>query len=166
MIFVTVGTHEQSFNRLIKEVDLLIKNKIITEEVIMQIGFSSYKPYNCKWYKFLPYEQMQRYIREARIVIVHGGPASFIAPLQFNKVPIVVPRQLKYKEHVNNHQVEFVRLIKERLNNIIPVYNINELKNVVLNYDALVANDSGVLTSNNKKFNKHFEKLVDNLFEE
>ncbi|HEM2886173.1 TPA: multidrug MFS transporter, partial [Streptococcus suis] len=30
MIFVTVGTHEQQFNRLIKEIDLLKKNGSIT----------------------------------------------------------------------------------------------------------------------------------------
>ncbi|HEM5362611.1 TPA: multidrug MFS transporter, partial [Streptococcus suis] len=32
MIFVTVGTHEQQFNRLIKEIDLLKKNGSITDE--------------------------------------------------------------------------------------------------------------------------------------
>ncbi|HFR3743031.1 TPA: multidrug MFS transporter, partial [Streptococcus suis] len=31
MIFVTVGTHEQQFNRLIKEIDLLKKNGSITD---------------------------------------------------------------------------------------------------------------------------------------
>ncbi|HFR3379458.1 TPA: multidrug MFS transporter, partial [Streptococcus suis] len=33
MIFVTVGTHEQQFNRLIKEIDLLKKNGSITDEI-------------------------------------------------------------------------------------------------------------------------------------
>ena len=35
MIFVTVGTHEQQFNRLIEYVDCLKRDGIITEEVIM-----------------------------------------------------------------------------------------------------------------------------------
>ena len=38
MIFVTVGTHEQPFDRLIKELDTLIEKKVITETVIAQIG--------------------------------------------------------------------------------------------------------------------------------
>ena len=44
MIFVTVGTHEQPFNRLIKKIDELKKNGIIQEEVIIQTGFSTYEP--------------------------------------------------------------------------------------------------------------------------
>ncbi|HEM5383842.1 TPA: multidrug MFS transporter, partial [Streptococcus suis] len=35
MIFVTVGTHEQQFNRLIKEIDLLKKNGSITDEIFI-----------------------------------------------------------------------------------------------------------------------------------
>lgn len=35
MIFVTVGTHEQPFNRLIKKIDELKKDGIINEDVII-----------------------------------------------------------------------------------------------------------------------------------
>ena len=103
MIFVTVGTHEQQFNRLIKFVDELKRDNIITEDVIMQTGFCSYKPQYCKWHKLIPYSDMEKNVKEAKIVITHGGPASFIMPLQIGKVPIVVPRQEKFGEHVNNH---------------------------------------------------------------
>ena len=41
MIFVTVGTHEQPFNRLIQKVDELKKDGVITEDVIIQTGFES-----------------------------------------------------------------------------------------------------------------------------
>ena len=58
MIFVTVGTHEQPFNRLIQAVDDLKRDGIITEEVIMQTGFSTYEPKYCKWDKLIPYKQM------------------------------------------------------------------------------------------------------------
>ena len=44
MIFVTVGTHEQPFNRLIQKVDELKKDGVITEDVIIQTGFSTYEP--------------------------------------------------------------------------------------------------------------------------
>ena len=36
MIFVTVVTHEQPFNRLVEYVDQLKKEKIIEEEVFIQ----------------------------------------------------------------------------------------------------------------------------------
>lgn len=52
MIFVTVGTHEQPFNRLIKEVDIAKKNGLIDDEVIIQKGYSSYSPSYCNWKDF------------------------------------------------------------------------------------------------------------------
>ena len=72
MIFVTVGTHEQPFNRLIQKVDELKRDGVITEEVIMQTGFSTYEPKNCQWSKLIPYQQMVKNVADARIVITHG----------------------------------------------------------------------------------------------
>ena len=115
MIFVTVGTHEQPFNRLVKKVDDLKKNGIIQEDVIIQTGFSTYEPQYCQWSKLIPYQQMVKNVEDARIVITHGGPASFIMPLQIGKTPIVVPRQHQFNEHVNDHQVEFARNVAKRM---------------------------------------------------
>lgn len=42
MIFVTVGTHEQPFNRLIQKVDELKRDGVIKDDVIIQTGFSTY----------------------------------------------------------------------------------------------------------------------------
>lgn len=56
MIFVTVGTHEQPFNRLIKKIDELKKDGIINEDVIIQTGFSTYEPKYCQWSKLIPYQ--------------------------------------------------------------------------------------------------------------
>ena len=99
MIFVTVGTHEQPFNRLVKAIDDLKKNEIIKEDVLIQTGFSTYEPKYCQWSKLIPYQQMVNNIEEAHIVITHGGPASFIMPLQMGKTPIVVPRQHQFDDH-------------------------------------------------------------------
>ena len=87
MIFVTVGTHEQPFNRLVKAVDELKRDGVITEDVIMQTGFSTYEPKYCQWSKLLPYQQMIKNVEDARIVITHGGPASFIMPFKIAFLP-------------------------------------------------------------------------------
>lgn len=127
MIFVTVGTHEQQFNRLIKKIDQLKKDGHIKDDVFIQTGFSNYIPESCDWKKFLSYEEMIQKIKDAKIVITHGGPSSFILPLQYEKTPIVVPRMKKYDEHVNDHQVEFCRKYNSLNNNIIVVVNVDEL---------------------------------------
>ena len=160
MIFVTVGTHEQPFNRLVKAIDKLKKDGVITEDVIMQTGYSTYEPKYCKWDKLIPYDEMVKNVENARIVITHGGPASFIMPLEIGKTPIVVPRQKKFDEHVNDHQVEFARNVAERMGTIIPVENINKLGEIITNYDEIVANMGQGMISNNKLFCEELEKIV------
>lgn len=160
MIFVTVGTHEQPFNRLIKKVDELKRDGVIQEDVIMQTGFSTYEPKYCEWSKLIPYQQMIKNVEDARIVITHGGPASFIMPLQIGKVPIVVPRQHKFDEHVNDHQVEFARNVAERMGTIIPVEDIEKLEEVITDYDQIVAGMRHGISSNNEKFCFELEDII------
>ena len=138
MIFVTVGTHEQPFNRLIKAVDDLVADGTITEEVIIQRGYSTYEPKHCKYYDLLPWDEMQKYNKEARIVITHGGPASFIDVLALGKTPIVVPRQAKYNEHVNDHQLEFAKQLIKKNISIVVIENIKNLKNFLNIYQKMV----------------------------
>lgn len=163
MIFVTVGTHEQPFNRLVKKIDDLVADGTIKEKVVIQTGFSTYQPVHCDNHKMMSFEEMQSTLKEARIVITHGGPSSFIEALQFGKVPIVVPRQEKYHEHVNNHQADFTELIDKRMNNIIPVYDIDQLANTIEKYDKVVKTKNAGESSNNKQFNEQLEQIVDGL---
>lgn len=163
MIFATVGTHEQPFDRLLKEIDRLKETGIILEDVIIQTGYSTYEPRYCEWHKLLPYDDMVKNVERARIVITHGGPASFIMPLQIGKIPVVVPRQYEFHEHVNNHQVEFTKAVKERYGNIIPVYDISELAYVIARYDSIISRIPAGIMSNNGAFNKQMELLVKEL---
>ena len=78
MIFVTVGTHEQPFNRLIQKIDELKKDGTIQDDVIIQTGFSTYEQKYCKWSKLIPYQQMVKNVADARIVITHGGARDII----------------------------------------------------------------------------------------
>lgn len=163
MIFVTVGTHEQPFNRLVQKIDELKRDGVITEDVMIQTGFSTYEPEYCKWSKLIPYQDMVKNVADARIVITHGGPASFIMPLQIGKTPIVVPRQHKFDEHVNDHQVEFARNVAQRMGTIILVEDIEKLGEAIRDYDQKVADMGHGMSSNNEKFNAELEEIVNEL---
>lgn len=164
MIFVTVGTHEQPFNRLVECVDNLKRDGIIEEEVVIQTGYSTYEPQYCTWKKLYSYRDMTRFVNEARIVITHGGPSSFIMPIQVGKTPIVVPRKSEFNEHVNDHQVSFAKAVAERLGTIIVVEEVSTLGEVISNYYDIISKCGTEFKSNNAKFNADFENLVDGLF--
>lgn len=165
MIFVTVGTHEQPFNRLIEYIDKLKCDGRIHDDVIIQTGFSTYEPKYCTWSKLLPYSEMEKNVADSRIVITHGGPASFIMPLKIGKIPIVVPRQLCFNEHVNNHQVEFVKAVSECMGTIIPIVDIEKLGEMIENYDSIILSMNRDMSSNNKRFNQELEKMVAKMFD-
>ena len=165
MIFVTVGTHEQPFNRLVEYIDNLKKDGTIAEEVIIQTGYSTYEPKYCKWQKLFPYQEMIKLVGEARIVITHGGPSSFIMPLQIGKTPIVVPRRHEFNEHVNDHQVSFSKAVMERIGTIIVVDEMDKLGETITNYDEIVGGMKSGLKSNNTKFCEKLEKIVGRLLE-
>ena len=162
MIFVTVGTHEQPFNRLVKSIDQWASGQ--DEEVIIQTGFSTYTPKHCKWSKLYPYTQMTELVGKARIVITHGGPSSFIMPLQIGKIPIVVPRQKQYDEHVNDHQLDFCHAVQKRYGNLIVVDDIHQLSDILQRYDEIVKNMDASMLNNNAVFNKKLSICVQELF--
>lgn len=160
MIFVTVGTHEQPFNRLVEAIDKLKENKTITDEIIIQKGYSTYLPKYCECYDFLPYEKMIELQNKAKIIITHGGPSSFMYPLSIGKTPIVVPRQKEFEEHVNNHQLDFCEKIVKKGINIVVIKDIEKLSDIILNY----TNVSLKYGSNNTKFNENLEALIKLMF--
>ncbi|MGQ7366497.1 glycosyltransferase [Streptococcus suis] len=135
MIFVTVGTHEQPFNRLVEEIDRLKKEAIIIDDVFIQTGFSTYIPQFCDWKSIISYSEMEDYMTSADIIITHGGPATFMGAIAKGKKPIVVPRLEKFGEHVNNHQLEFAEQVSERLGSITVVEDITDLNPIILFYD-------------------------------
>ena len=161
MIFVTVGTHEQQFNRLVTYMDKWAAEH--DEEIVIQTGFSTYEPKKAEWSKLYPYKTMIEMVDKARIVITHGGPSSFIMPLQIEKIPVVVPRKYELDEHVNNHQVDFSKAVAERQGNIIVVEDIEKLGETIEKYDEIVGGMRNGLESNNQKFCDEFGKIVEGL---
>ena len=161
MIFVTVGTHEQGLDRLLIELDRLIETGEIKQEVFAQIGYSKYIPKNYEYKEMLSYDLMDEYVKKSDIVITHGGPGSIFHPLQYGKIPIVVPRNPEFNEHVDNHQILFTKRL-ENSQKIIAAYNIDELEIKINNYKELIL---GCKIDNCEKHNfiMKFEKLVTNL---
>lgn len=73
MILVLLGTQNNSFHRLLEEIDKLIKQKIIQEEVIVQAGYTKYQSENMKIFDLIPNEELEKYQNQASLIITHGG---------------------------------------------------------------------------------------------
>lgn len=158
MIFVTVGTHEQGMDRLFIELDRLIEIGKLKEEVFAQIGYSNYMPKNYKYKKMIGYDEMDEYVKKSNIVITHGGPGSIFHPLQYGKIPIVVPRNPEFNEHVDNHQILFTKRLYQQ-NKVLAVYAIKELGDVIKNY-YILSEECNYKANENKKFIEAFSKLI------
>ena len=161
MVFVTVGTHEQQFNRLVEAIDALAASELSGEEVFIQTGYSDYEPTNAKWSKFVPATEMASMMEKADVVVTHGGPSSFIEAMAAGKTPIVVPRRADLDEHVNDHQIEFVELVAERQGGIIPCLDVEKL------YDAIekarISSRESAFESHNAEFCSDLAKLIERL---
>ena len=161
MIFVIVGTHEQPFNRLVEYMDKWSEKK--DEEVIIQTGFSSYEPKYSICKKIYGFSIMKELVENARIVITHGGPSSFIMPLQIGKIPIVVPRKKEFNEHVNNHQLVFAKAVEKKYKNIIVVEDIISLDQIINDYSDITKDMKNTIRSNNSSFCEMFNMIVEEI---
>ena len=114
MIFVVLGTQKFQFDRLLTEMDRLVEEGIIQEEVFIQRGHSEYSGTNCSSETFLTYEDFQDCVEKCSLMITHSGVASIISGLKHGKPVIVVPRQAKFSEHVDNHQMQIAESFVEQ----------------------------------------------------
>jgi len=130
LIYVTVGTDQHPFDRLLRAVDELLAAGRITGPAMAQIGYSTYEPQNMEWFRFADYGKVVSYHRDAKIIICHGGVGSILLALQHGKRPVVVPRQAKFGEHINDHQVRLAARLHE-LSKVVAVSDMNLLPDAI-----------------------------------
>ena len=132
------------------------------EKIIIQYGntkydydlFKSFK--NIKCFDFLSPEDFDKYMNEAQIVITHAGVGTIINGLNHKKKLIVVPRLKKYKEHVNDHQLQIVDNYAEQ-GYIIKLDEDESLQDAIERAKDFLPKS---FSSNNARFNDELEKLI------
>jgi len=122
MILVTVGSNSFPFARMNALVGRLSQRRKRRETIIFQYGSLAPQYYHppVELFSFMPQETLLRYMKNARVIICHGGPATIYQSLSFGKIPWVFPREARFGEHLTDHQVEFSKFMAKRhLVNII-----------------------------------------------
>lgn len=107
MILALCGTQKQSFERLWFN----IRPLLASEEWIIQSGHNKWETdlSHVKIVNFVPNEQLLNWLEQADLIITHAGAGSMLQAIQMKKKIIAVPRLKKYKEHVNDHQLELAQ---------------------------------------------------------
>ena len=126
MILVLLGTQNNSFHRLLEEVQKNVDNGNIKEDVVVQKGYTKFETKNMELHDQLPLDEMKRLTEKADLVITHGGVGSIITSLEKGKKVIAIPRLKKYNEHVNDHQIDIVKSFNEA-GYIIGLNDVEEL---------------------------------------
>ncbi len=116
--FVTVGNMRKSFIRLI---DAVLEHKdILSEPIVIQHGHSSARSNDdCLWVPFMNMEEFERAIYTSDILIMHAGSGSLIHTILAGKIPVIMPRQKKHDEHVDDHQIELAQAFSGKNKTVI-----------------------------------------------
>lgn len=130
MIFVTLGTQDKSFKRLLEMIDKEIEKGNIKEKVIVQAGFTKYDTKNMEIFDLLDKDDFDKYIKDCDLLITHGGVGSILTGLKNDKKVIACPRLAKYKEHMNDHQIQIIERFADA-GYILPLYENDDLGNVI-----------------------------------
>jgi beta-1,4-N-acetylglucosaminyltransferase len=104
MILVTTGTNGAPFDRLLQEVD-----RIGDEPLVVQHGPSDLRLAHATCFDYVPFAKLVELVRDARVVITHGGVGSILVSLTNGKRPLVVPRLARYGEAIDDHQLELAQ---------------------------------------------------------
>jgi len=131
LIFVTVGMHTKGFDRLLKKMDEIAATS--GEEVVMQIGHTSFRPQTAKWFDFTTEAGIKEWCKKATVVVTQ--PAMSILDAQEQGTPvIVVPRLKRYDEVIDDHQLDFAREL-EKQGKVVAVYDVDKLEEALRNVD-------------------------------
>ena len=159
MILVLLGTQNNSFHRLLEEIEKNIKDEIIKDEIIVQAGYTKFQSHRMRIIDLMSKEQLEKFQDEADLIITHGGVGSIISSVEKGKKVIAVPRKHEYGEHVNNHQKEIVKDFNDK-GYIIGIEKVEDLKQAIIKSKDF---EPKKYKPNNEKMLKTIENFIDNI---
>jgi UDP-N-acetylglucosamine transferase subunit ALG13 len=107
VIFATVGTHHQPFDRLVQALAGLGR-----DDLVIQYGHSQPPP--TAGAAFMSFAEVEQHMRAADAVVTHAGVGSILLARRCGHIPIVVARQSRYGEHVDDHQLQLTTALAPR----------------------------------------------------
>src|SRR3990167_1519420 len=153
---VSVGNAKQHFTRFLN----LIHKQLacLPRPILIQHGHTPFESNDCDLIDFINMDQFCYYVEHAEILLLHAGAGSILHSLRAGKCPIIMPRQAKYKEHVNDHQVDFAQALSEE-GKVILIQDDCDLQYEILNSKKM----KNISTNNFSQAEKIMKEVLNNL---
>jgi len=158
LIFVSLGTNDKSFDRLLKKLDEEISLGNIRDKVVVQSGYTKYSSDNMDIVDLMPMDMFNKNISSCDILITHGGVGTILDGLKHGKKIIAFPRLKMYQEHVNDHQVEIIDEFYK-----CGYILTGQIDDIVKLIDEVRDFEPREYKSNNYKFNKMIRDYIDSI---
>jgi UDP-N-acetylglucosamine transferase subunit ALG13 len=106
VIFATVGSTQIRFERLIRALEALPGEQLLVQHgpVDPPAGAHRATP-------FMQFPEVIESMERADVVVCHAGAGSILCALRAGHTPVVVPRLKRFRETVDDHQVELGRAL-------------------------------------------------------
>lgn len=104
-VIVAVGTDHHPFERLVQWVDAWSAQHPDVA-VLVQRGTSG-PTESCDSVELLPHPELCDTFAKAVAVVSHGGPSTVMDARMAGRLPIVMARNPRFNEHVDDHQMRF-----------------------------------------------------------
>lgn len=111
LIVISVGTDVHPFDRLVNWATSWAGEHPECK-VVIQRGTAD-RPEGVESHELVPHDELRDLFRTATAVVSHGGPSTVMDARMAGRLPIVVPRDPKLGEHVDDHQMRFARHLAE-----------------------------------------------------
>ena len=118
--FVAVGTHFQSFDRLLSTADQAIGRGTLPKPATGQSGASTRSAAHLSLTPFMSPDAIERAMVRSRYVVCHAGSGMISSALRAGRRPLVMPRLRAHGEHVDDHQLQIVEKLGA-MNLVVPI---------------------------------------------
>lgn len=136
MILITLGTIPYPFDRVVDWLEILLDKGLISEPVFFQHGVtdvSSIKNYTSVTTRAILYqEEINEIIQNSRLIISHAGQGSTTKLARTDKSFIIIPREKRYREHIDDHQLDFASKVSAEFG-ICYCVSLTDLQKYILN---------------------------------
>lgn len=108
-VLATVGTDHHPFDRFVEWVDAWYGSNPDCE-LFVQRGTCNRIPKgpSSQW---LEADELDAMMKRADVIICHGGPSTIMEARHAGVLPIVIPRDPAFGEHVDQHQMRFAEFM-------------------------------------------------------